>query len=176
MLASWVSQASFNPPSITVAVAKDRAVESFMLPGGNFNLNILKLGNEKETMKALLKGFAPGEDRFGDMKVSYSENNECAIVTDALAYCECAVKSRMECGDHWVVLAEVTGGRVLRRGRGNRPCTTEKQGRAINYHTRARREKEREKEKERESTTNARRTEFNQTRTITSTRAGSSKT
>ena len=47
-------------------------------------------------MKALLKGFAPGEDRFGDMKVSYSENNECAIVTDALAYCECAVKSRME--------------------------------------------------------------------------------
>ena len=113
MLASWVSQASFNPPSITVAVAKDRAVESFMLPGGNFNLNILKLGNEKETMKALLKGFAPGEDRFGDMKVSYSENNECAIVTDALAYCECAVKSRMECGDHWVVLAEVTGGKLL---------------------------------------------------------------
>jgi len=113
MLASWVSQASFNPPSITVAVAKDRAVESFMLPGGNFNLNILKLGNEKETMKALLKGFAPGEDRFGDMTVSYSENNECAIVTDALAYCECAVKSRMECGDHWVVLAEVTGGKLL---------------------------------------------------------------
>ena len=113
MLASWVSQASFNPPSITVAVAKARAVESFMLPGGNFNLNILKLGNEKETMKALLKGFAPGEDRFGDMTVSYSENNECAIVTDALAYCECAVKSRMECGDHWVVLAEVTGGKLL---------------------------------------------------------------
>jgi flavorubredoxin/flavin reductase (DIM6/NTAB) family NADH-FMN oxidoreductase RutF len=113
MLASWVSQASFNPPALTVAVAKDRAVESFMLPGGTFNLNILKLGNEKETMKALLKGFAPGEDRFGDMKVSYSENNECAIVTDALAYCECSVKSRMECGDHWVVLAEVTGGKLL---------------------------------------------------------------
>ena len=113
MLASWVSQASFNPPALTVAVAKERAVESFMLPGGSFNLNILKLGNEKETMKALLKGFKPGEDRFGDMKVSFSPNNECAIVDDALAYCECVVKQRMECGDHWVVLAEVSNGKLL---------------------------------------------------------------
>ena len=31
MVASWVSQASFSPPGITVAVAKDRAIESFCL-------------------------------------------------------------------------------------------------------------------------------------------------
>ena len=173
MLASWVSQASFNPPSITVAVAKDRAVESFMLPGGN-HLNILKLGNEKETMKALLKGFAPGEDRFGDMKVSYSENNECAIVTDALAYCECAVKSRMECGDHWIALAEVTGGKCsTRKEIGHAPQKNRKELLII---TRARGERKRERKRKKESTTNARRTEFNQTRTITSTRARSSKT
>ncbi len=30
MLASWVSQATFNPPGLTVAVAKDRAIESLM--------------------------------------------------------------------------------------------------------------------------------------------------
>ncbi len=28
MLASWVAQASFNPPGLTIAVAKDRAIES----------------------------------------------------------------------------------------------------------------------------------------------------
>jgi len=33
MVASWVSQASFSPPGITVAVAKDRAIESYMQVG-----------------------------------------------------------------------------------------------------------------------------------------------
>jgi len=114
MLASWVSQASFNPPALTVAVAKDRAVESFMLTGGKFNLNVLKLGEERDTMKALLKPFKPGENRFGDLEVEVSENNGCAIVTKGcLSYVECEVTQRMEAGDHWIVLANVTGGKLM---------------------------------------------------------------
>lgn len=31
MLASWISQASFDPPGLTVAVKKDRAVESLLV-------------------------------------------------------------------------------------------------------------------------------------------------
>ena len=114
MLASWVSQASFNPPALTVAVAKERAVESFLLKGSNFNLNVLQAGNEKDTMKALLKPFKPGENRFGDMEVEISERNGCAIVTEALSYLECEVSERMECGDHWVVLATVREGKLLK--------------------------------------------------------------
>jgi len=113
MLASWVSQASFNPPALTVAVAKERAVESFLLKGAMFNLNVLQAGNEKDVMKQLLKPFKPGENRFGDMEVQISENNGCAIVTQALSYVECEVTSRMECGDHWVVLATVRDGKLL---------------------------------------------------------------
>jgi len=114
MLASWVSQASFNPPCLTVAVAKERAVESFLLKGSTFNLNVLQQGNEKDTMKALLKPFSPGENRFGDMEVTISPNNGCAVVTQALSYLECEVSERMECGDHWVVLAKVCDGKLLR--------------------------------------------------------------
>jgi hypothetical protein len=33
MVASWVSQASFEPPGITVAVAKDRAIEALLQVG-----------------------------------------------------------------------------------------------------------------------------------------------
>jgi flavorubredoxin/flavin reductase (DIM6/NTAB) family NADH-FMN oxidoreductase RutF len=113
MLASWVSQASFNPPALTVAVAKERAVESFLLKGATFNLNVLQQGNEKDTIKALLKPFAPGENRFGDMAVDISDTNGCAIVTQALSYMECEVEERMECGDHWVVLAKVRDGKLL---------------------------------------------------------------
>jgi flavorubredoxin/flavin reductase (DIM6/NTAB) family NADH-FMN oxidoreductase RutF len=114
MLASWVSQASFNPPALTVAVAKERAVESFLLKGSKFNLNVLQAGNEKDVIKALLKPFKPGENRFGEMDVEISEANECAIVTDALSYLECEVSERMECGDHWVVLAKVNDGKLLK--------------------------------------------------------------
>lgn len=113
MLASWVSQASFNPPALTVAVAKERAVESFLMKGGKFNLNVLKEGGEKDVMKALLKPFKPGENRFGDLDVSISENNGCAIVNQSLACIECSVTQRMEAGDHWIVLAEVEAGTLL---------------------------------------------------------------
>ena len=45
MVASWVSQASFNPPGLTVAVAKDRAIETLMQVGDGFVLNVLAENN-----------------------------------------------------------------------------------------------------------------------------------
>jgi len=45
------SQATFNPPGLTVAVAKERAIESLMYPGGQFVLNILADGNHLGLMK-----------------------------------------------------------------------------------------------------------------------------
>ena len=110
MLASWVTQASFNPPGLTVAIAKDRAVESLAHTGDQFVLNILQEG--KTIRRHFLKNFAPGEDRFAGLNVIESENG-CVILTEALAYLECTVKSRMECGDHWLVYAQVNNGKVL---------------------------------------------------------------
>ncbi|MBR8837398.1 MAG: diflavin flavoprotein [Stigonema ocellatum SAG 48.90 = DSM 106950] len=112
MLASWVSQASFNPPGLTVAVAKDRAVEPLTHSGNQFVLNILKEGNHLGLMKHFLKPFAPGQDRFSEVATETSENG-CPILSDALAYLECSVQSRMEVGDHWLVYATVENGKVL---------------------------------------------------------------
>jgi flavorubredoxin len=60
MLASWVSQASFQPLGFTVAVAKDRAIESLMQVGDQFVLNVLEEGNYADLMKHFLKRFPPG--------------------------------------------------------------------------------------------------------------------
>ena len=75
---------------------------------------MLQSGNEKDVIKALLKPFKPGENRFGEMDVEIGESNGCAIVTEALSYVECEVSERMECGDHWVVLATVKDGKLLK--------------------------------------------------------------
>jgi flavorubredoxin/flavin reductase (DIM6/NTAB) family NADH-FMN oxidoreductase RutF len=112
MLASWVSQATFNPPGLTVAVAKDRAIESMLHTGNTFVLNILQEGNHIGLMKQFLKPFAPGEDRFAGVAMTDAENG-CPILNDALAYVECRVDNRMECGDHWLVYAVAEKGKLL---------------------------------------------------------------
>lgn len=111
MLASWVAQASIEPLGFTIAVAKDRAIESFLHAGDRFVLNILEEGNYQHLMKHFLKRFAPGADRFAGIK-TYPAANTSPILADALAYLECEVVSRMECSDHWIVYSTVDTGRV----------------------------------------------------------------
>ncbi len=111
MLASWVTQASFQPLGLTIAVAKDRAIESLMQVGDRFVLNVLEEGNYQGLMKHFLKRFPPGADRFAGVKTQPAENGS-PILTDALAYMECHVASRMELSDHWIVYATVDAGRV----------------------------------------------------------------
>ncbi len=113
MLASWVSQATFNPPGVTVAVARDRALESLTHTGDKFVLNILAEG--KELRKHFTKSFAPGEDRFAGVETKEA-NNGCPVLTGALAYLECTVANRMECGDHWLVYAVVENGQLMNDG------------------------------------------------------------
>lgn len=110
MLASWVSQATFNPPGLTVAVAKERAIESLMHEGAPFVLNILAEG--KQLRRHFMKSFRPGADRFAGLDLSEASNG-CPILTDSLAYLECTVKSRMECGDHWLIYATTQAGKVF---------------------------------------------------------------
>ena len=111
MLASWIAQASFEPLGFTVAVAKDRAIESLMQVGDRFVLNVLEEGNYQGLMKHFLKRFPPGADRFEGVKTQPAQNGS-PILTDALAYLECTVTSRMECSDHWIVYSSVDTGRV----------------------------------------------------------------
>ncbi len=40
-------QASFDPPGLSIAVKKDRAVETLLVMGNKFNVNVLAQGNEK---------------------------------------------------------------------------------------------------------------------------------
>jgi flavorubredoxin/flavin reductase (DIM6/NTAB) family NADH-FMN oxidoreductase RutF len=111
MLASWVAQASFKPLGVTVVVAKDRAIESLLQVGDHFVLNVLEEGNYQGLMKHFIQRFPPGADRFERVK-TYQANNGCPILADALAYLECEVKSRLDCGDHWTIYSTVSVGRL----------------------------------------------------------------
>lgn len=111
MLASWVTQASLAPLGVAIAVAKDRAITSFLHIGDTFVLNVLEEDHYQPLMKHFLKRFPPGADRFAGIK-TYPAANGCPILADALAYLECTITQRMECSDHWILYATVQSGRV----------------------------------------------------------------
>lgn len=112
MVASWVSQASFDPPGITVAVAKDRAIEALLQVGDRFVLNILREDNYQDLMRHFLKRFPPGADRFEGVNTLDGVANGGPVLGDALAFLGCRVSQRMEGPDHWIIYGEVEQGNV----------------------------------------------------------------
>ena len=112
MVASWVSQASFEPPGITVAVAKDRAIEALMQVGDRFVLNILREDNHQGLLRHFLKRFPPGADRFAGVSTLDGVAEGGPVLGDALAFLGCRVLQRMEGPDHWIIYAEVEQGNV----------------------------------------------------------------
>jgi len=112
MVASWVSQASFEPPGLTVAVAKDRAIEALMQVGDRFVLNVLRDDNHQELLRHFLKRFPPGADRFAGVNVLEGVAQGGPVLADALAFLGCRVVQRLEGPDHWIIYAEVEQGNV----------------------------------------------------------------
>jgi len=112
MVASWVSQASFDPPGISVAVAKDRAIEALMQVGDRFVLNILREDNHQPLLRHFLRRFPPGADRFAGINTLEGVAAGGPVLGDALAFLGCRVVQRLEGPDHWIIYAEVEQGNV----------------------------------------------------------------
>ncbi len=111
MVASWVSQASFSPPGVTVAVAKDRAIETLMQVGDRFVINVLQEDNYLHLFRHFLKRFPPGTNRFEGVEILELAQGG-PVLGDALAYLGCEVKQRLETPDHWIIYAIVEEGNV----------------------------------------------------------------
>jgi flavin reductase (DIM6/NTAB) family NADH-FMN oxidoreductase RutF len=62
-------------------------------------------------MRHFLKRFSPGADRFAGIK-TYPASNGSPILAESLAYIECEITTRMDCGDHWIIYSTVHTGRV----------------------------------------------------------------
>jgi flavorubredoxin/flavin reductase (DIM6/NTAB) family NADH-FMN oxidoreductase RutF len=108
-LVGWVSQATFNPPGITVAIPQERSTEGFTRIGSGFVLNILKEGGN---LRRYFTRTVMGEEEFASLETKEATNGGVILVS-ALSYLECTVQTCIECGDHWLVYATVDSGKVL---------------------------------------------------------------
>jgi flavin reductase (DIM6/NTAB) family NADH-FMN oxidoreductase RutF len=114
MLTSWVMQAGFEPPMVSVAVKNGRQLVVWLSAGEPFALNVLG-ENHKSLISHFGKGFAPGEPAFVGLNVTHT-TEDLPILADALGYLVCHPKGNVDSGDHRIFLAEVTGGQMLHDG------------------------------------------------------------
>ncbi len=114
MLASWVQQAGFEPPMVTLAVGKQRRLVDWLALDAPLVLNVVGHG-QTGLLRHFGKGFEPGEPAFEGLPVRRTPQN-LAILEAAMAYLDCRVRGRINSGDHQIVLAEVVAGEVLREG------------------------------------------------------------
>jgi flavin reductase (DIM6/NTAB) family NADH-FMN oxidoreductase RutF len=111
MLASWVQQAGFDPPMLTVAVAGRRYVGDWVLASGRFTLNQLPSGS-KALIRHFGRGFAANAPAFEGLALR-DEPAFAPVLAGALAYLDAEVAGALESGDHRVILGRVVAGAVL---------------------------------------------------------------
>jgi flavin reductase (DIM6/NTAB) family NADH-FMN oxidoreductase RutF len=108
MLASWVQQSGFNPPSVTFVVGKGRPLEAFMTAGSPVVINIAAKGDGK-IIGQFAKGFPPDVDPFAGVATGTAPSGQ-TYLAEAIAYLDATVSSSLDAGDHIVVLATIQGG------------------------------------------------------------------
>ena len=111
-LTSWVSQATFNPPGIMIALPELNQ-DSIGDPGDKFVLNILNEGRTvRRNFDEQPREFSnQSSDSFDNITTKVA-NNGCLIIEEALSYLECTVESYLPSGDCTLIYAAVEHGEV----------------------------------------------------------------
>lgn len=112
-LASWVQQASFDPPMVTVCVNKKRHHLELIQKGGKFTVNVMS--NDNKSMGAFFKAPEEGKTVYEGLE-TFTDKTGVNILKDSVAYIECEYRSEMESADHVVIMAEIVSGGMINEG------------------------------------------------------------
>jgi flavin reductase (DIM6/NTAB) family NADH-FMN oxidoreductase RutF len=111
MLASWVMQAGFEPPMVSVGVKQGRYVCDWLTAGEPFVLNVV---GESQTnlLKHFGKGFEPGAPAFEGIAITYCARG-VPVLKDTIGHLECEPVRHVDSGDHRIFLANVVRGKLI---------------------------------------------------------------
>ena len=112
MIASWVSQVSYDPLLVMVAVHPGRYSHQLIQKSGRFALHSL-LKDQKDFLKRF-KGPDPAA-KFQSLEWTRG-NNGCPILKNCSAYLECKLVHTFQPGNHTLFLGEVTDAAKLSDG------------------------------------------------------------
>jgi flavin reductase (DIM6/NTAB) family NADH-FMN oxidoreductase RutF len=110
MLSSWVMQAGFEPPMVSVGVKLGRYVCDWLGEGQPFVLNLVG-ESQTQFLKHFGKGFEPGVAAFEGLAITHCPRG-VPILSEAVGHLECEPVRHVDSGDHRIFLANVVRGKL----------------------------------------------------------------
>jgi flavin reductase (DIM6/NTAB) family NADH-FMN oxidoreductase RutF len=123
MVANWITQASFEPQLIALAIQKDCYSRGLIDNGNVFAVNLFQKV-DVEFIKPYTKSRAKNPAKMDGSIYSPGPETGCPILEGAAAYLECKVVAiHNDGGDHDIVIGEVVGAGVIKAGDVNETLT-----------------------------------------------------
>jgi flavin reductase (DIM6/NTAB) family NADH-FMN oxidoreductase RutF len=102
---NWVTQTSFKPPLVAVALKADSHPYGVVRAAGHFAINVLGAG-QKDVAQAFFSTVQPEGNKLGPVTFSLGATGS-PIINESPASWECRLVTVAEHGDHHVFIGEV---------------------------------------------------------------------
>ena len=103
---NWVSQASFEPPLVMVAVKADSGAAAIIPRSGAFAVNVLG-ADQMDVAKAFFRSTTRDGDTLNGQAFEPGPTTGSPLITACAYWFECRLTDTVERGDHTVFVAEV---------------------------------------------------------------------
>lgn len=113
--ASWVTQASFHPAMVAVAIENTSKTIGMIRDAHHFGISVLHEG-QREVAEKLGRPSGGAGQKLKGIKTKPALASGVPVLAEALAWVECRVVATLPGGDHTIVLGEVVGAGVERDG------------------------------------------------------------
>jgi len=121
MLASFVQQACFEPPMVSVAVAKGRAIMPLISESRQFGLCQLA-DDDKVMTRKFTSPIGPNEDPFLGFELVQGRMHDLPLLAGAMCHIECELTCHMDVeGDHDLFIGTVRGGGTHHKRKNTKP-------------------------------------------------------
>jgi flavin reductase (DIM6/NTAB) family NADH-FMN oxidoreductase RutF len=111
---SWLTQTSFDPPLVALAVRVDSTAYSLLRQSGRYSITVLS-ADQRDVGDRLSRHFESTAEKLGGVSYRLSAGG-CPVIEGGLAWWECQVVQVIERGDHHLFIGEVVDAGFEREG------------------------------------------------------------
>jgi flavin reductase (DIM6/NTAB) family NADH-FMN oxidoreductase RutF len=115
MTVNWLTQCSFEPPLLMLAVEGDSHSRQVIEGSGTFAINLYESG-QRELAGSLGRTFGKHPEKISEVAWKPGPLTDSPLLGTALGWVECKIVSSMPAGDHVLFVAEVVEVGLNREG------------------------------------------------------------
>lgn len=111
MTANWITQASFEPPMLAVAIENTSRTIGLIRDAHHFAVSLLTT-EQRELALKLARSSEQAPQKLKGVKTKPAPMAQTPVLTEAVGWVECRAVASLPAGDHTLVLGEILGAGV----------------------------------------------------------------